>query len=191
MPKIDGFPHKTRLPEPRISALEKLLIFPRKMQSGKMPNRRNVHKKSTHWITSGAGSILEKKQKGRFLHEDPDHSQAVRRHRILPRSPPPAPWRAERCRRGRAALFPAGRVERMHRGAVSAPQRRHSAGPGPVGGRKPGDGGPAAHRLHRRAVDAGRRQRCRLCCLHPPRQLRHLRHPAHRRRHRGAAALAV
>lgn len=41
------------------------------------------------------------------------------------------------------------------------------------------------------AVDAGRRERLRLHRLHPPRPVRHLCHPAHRRRLRGPAAHPV
>ena len=97
-----------------------------------------------------------KKQKGRFSSEDPDHSKAVRRHRVPCPAAPAASRCAERRRGGRTAVPAAGRMGRVHPCAVSAPQRRHPAGTGGAGHPAPCHGGPPPDRQHRRAVDAGR-----------------------------------
>ena len=132
-----------------------------------------------------------KKQKGRFSSEHQDHSKAVRRHRISVPAAPPAPRCTERCRCGRAVLHAAGSMGRVHRCALPAPQRRHPAGTGLTGHAALRHRGPPPDRKHRRTVDAGSHRCQRLRRLYPARQLRHLRHPAHRRRHGRAAALAV
>ena len=110
---------------------------------------------------------------------------------FLPQPAPPAPGRTERGRRGPAAVPAARKLGQLRHCPVPAPQRRHPAGPGAAGRRCLRDGGPPPHRLHRWAVDAGRRERLRLHRLHPPRPVRHLCHPAHRRRLRGPAAHPV
>ena len=125
------------------------------------------------------------------MHGDRDPQAAVRRHRICAPAAPAAPWRTERRGGGPAAVHPARSVGGVHHGAVSAPQRWGAAGGYSAGHRRQRDGGPPPDRQRAGTVDAGRHGQRRLHRLHPPRQLRCVRHPAYGRRQRGAAALGV